>query len=567
MHDNRNAPLTMPLRRGAVCVVEGYGVRVRVKRGHLLVEDGYGAERRERVFSRATHGLSRLVVLGHEGFVTLEALRWLADLGIAYQQIDRDGRVLATSAIGGGDARLRRQQALAPHTDLGLEVARSILIAKLDGQRDVLSQLTDLAEVFEAFDHWRHSLREGASLEALLEAEREAALIYWGQWAVVEWRFSPRDAERVPAHWQRFGRRQSPLSSGPRLAVTPINALLNYLYALLEAETRIACLIVGLDPGLGVVHVDYRARDSFVLDLMEVGRPAVDAYVLNLVRSRIFIARNFGETSRGICRVLAPLAHELAETGHDWRQLIAPYAERIAEQLASAPDSRIDELPSPLMGARRRRAGAAGGSVRPPSPRPATVPRRRPQPKPLPACKRCGEPVPRRERVYCDACLPHYQSEQFAQAFVNSGLSTLEKQKAAGRDTTHGGKAAKRRGQSIAERKRAVREWEREFGKVVDLGVFEREILPLVRGVPLSRLVKATGLSLRYCSQIRRGEKVPHPRHWQALRDSALESPSAKWRVSHHPWRAHCDRMVTVGGPDRVLAVQGIHGVRSGGRG
>ena len=69
MHDNRNAPLTIPLRRGAVCVVEGYGVRIRVKRGHLIVEDGFGAERRERVFARATHGLSRLVVLGHEGFV------------------------------------------------------------------------------------------------------------------------------------------------------------------------------------------------------------------------------------------------------------------------------------------------------------------------------------------------------------------------------------------------------------------------------------------------------------------------------------------------------------------
>src|SRR5512133_104865 len=82
----------------------------------------------------------------------------------------------------------------------------------------------------------------------------------------------------------------------------------------------------------------------------------------------------------------------------------------------------------------------------------------------------------------------------------------------------HGKEAAERRGESIPARKRAIRDWERQFGKVVDLTVFESDVLPLICEVPLSRMVKATGLSLRYCSQIRRGEKVPHPRHWLALR-------------------------------------------------
>ena len=96
-------------------------------------------------------------------------------------------------------------------------------------------------------------------------------------------------------------------------------------------------------------------------------------------------------------------------------------------------------------------------------------------------------------------------------------LATLAAQ---GADPTHGGEAAERRGQTIGDRKQAIREWERQYGKIVDLTLFEREILPLIRDVPLSRLVKATGLSLRYCSQIRRGEKVPHPRHWEALQSA-----------------------------------------------
>jgi hypothetical protein len=37
----------------------------------------------------------------------------------------------------------------------------------------------------------------------------------------------------------------------------------------------------------------------------------------------------------------------------------------------------------------------------------------------------------------------------------------------------------------------------------------------LIQSVPLSRLQHATGLSLRYVSLIRRGERTPHPRHWR----------------------------------------------------
>jgi hypothetical protein len=118
-------------------------------------------------------------------------------------------------------------------------------------------------------------------------------------------------------------------------------------------------------------------------------------------------------------------------------------------------------------------------------------------------------------------CLPHYQREQLADVFVGSGLAKLELRKAKGDDPTHGGEAAKRRGESAAKRKREIAEWEREYGRLTDLDVFREKILPMMRNVPLSRLVRETGLSLRYCSQIRRGEKTPHPRHWEHFRRAA----------------------------------------------
>ena len=48
--------------------------------------------------------------------------------------------------------------------------------------------------------------------------------------------------------------REARLTASPRLAVNPLNAMLNYLYALLESEARLAVAALGLDPGLGVMH-------------------------------------------------------------------------------------------------------------------------------------------------------------------------------------------------------------------------------------------------------------------------------------------------------------------------
>jgi hypothetical protein len=149
--------------------------------------------------------------------------------------------------------------------------------------------------------------------------------------------------------------------------------------------------------------------------------------------------------------------------------------------------------------------------------------RTRPQrvPKPVHAemtkrCHRCGGELPHPRRVYCDDCLPHFRREQLERALDAPSPVQILRTRTGG-DATHGGEAAAKRGASITSRKQEIAEREQRHGKLIDLTAFEREILPLIREVPLSALVRATGLSLRYCSQIRRGEKTPHPRHWEAF--------------------------------------------------
>jgi len=152
-----------------------------------------------------------------------------------------------------------------------------------------------------------------ASIAEVLVAESTAALSYWECWATIPVRFHHRDADRVREHWQEFGTRSSPVSRTKRYAANPANALLNYLYALLEAETTLALHAAGLDPALGIWHTDESNRDSLTLDVMEAVRPVVDRYVLDLLQATTFRAGDFHETRTGSCRILPPLTHRLAD--------------------------------------------------------------------------------------------------------------------------------------------------------------------------------------------------------------------------------------------------------------
>ena len=80
-----------------------------------------------------------------------------------------------------------------------------------------------------------------------------AAYAYFGACRNIPVLWPKADLQRIPEHWRTVGSRQSPLSGGPRLAITPVHAILNYCFALLESETRLALAALGLDRILGSV--------------------------------------------------------------------------------------------------------------------------------------------------------------------------------------------------------------------------------------------------------------------------------------------------------------------------
>jgi CRISPR-associated endonuclease Cas1 len=493
---------------GGICVARGYGLKLHIHRGHLIVEDGVGRRRRTRRYHRVTSKLRRVVVIGHTGYITLEALRWIRDTKAGLVNLDADGEPIAVSVAPGPDvAGLRRAQALAACGAAGLEIARRLLAAKIAGQHALVHQLPGARDAVGLVEAAGEMVNDAPDLAGVLAGEARAASAYWQAWSTLPIPFAASMVHRLPEHWRTFGQRASLLGSGPRLATNPAGAILNYLYALLEAETVFACHALGLDPGLGIFHTDTPARASLALDLMEAARPAVDAYVLALLTQRVLDARQFVETRQGVCRLHPSFAGELAGTCTLWRNEVAPTVEWGAHTLAHHARS-----PVPLRTPITRRNTRAAWNKRAPEHRRRQLPA---EFVALPdSCRCCGGPLGDRRRRYCETCRADQLRGQGPAARQRAG-EILARLRADQRDPAHGGNAAKLRSQKNTAHQQAIRGWD---GPNSDPEIFQLDILPGLRDLPLGAIQDATGLSAHYCSLIRLGKRVPHARHWEALR-------------------------------------------------
>lgn len=499
------------IRKSGVLVLSGYGIRVQVNAGHLLANDGIADERRTIRLPRVGHGLRRLVIIGSDGFVSLEALRWLADQDAAFVMLDRDGSVLAaTGPVCHSDARLRRAQALASGNGVALEISKELIRQKLAAQEQVAREKLKDSLAANLIAENATAVGKAQMISALRLSESRAAHVYWSAWRNVPVTFPRRDLSRIPEHWQRFGARISPLTGSPRLAANPLNAMLNYLYAILESEACLAAAALGLDPGIGIMHVDTDSRDSLACDLMEPIRPLVDAYVLDWISREPVRREWFCEQRDGNCRLKSSFAAQLTETAPTWGRAVGPIAEWITNELWSTTKkpTRLRLPATRLTQSRRREAKGVAASL------PANKP-----PKPIRVCHGCGASV-KRDRDYCAACGLVLSTERMPE------VARI------GRVVAHSHRAQASRTET--QRRNAIAQYawrESDQPGWLTEEFYLKEIQPGLSGVRLSALALALNVCESYASDIRAGRRRPHPRHWQILAQLVGSGPERDAKV------------------------------------
>ena len=500
MAASHTLPHSHVIRKSGVLVLNGYGIRVQVSAGHLLLQDGIADERRTIRLPRVNHGLKRLVIIGSDGFITLEALRSISDMGASFLMLDRTGKMLAvTGPVAPSDAKLRRAQSLAVGNGTALKITKDLISLKLAGQELLVREMLHDPATADAIARFRATLPSAESVERVTLIEAQAAKLYWHSWADLPILWPRKDETRVPDHWKRFASRISPLTHSPRLAANPPNALLNFLYGLLEGEARLSAVAMGMDPAIGFLHVDTPNRDSLACDLMEVCRPGgVDAFVLNWLQSEPLRKSDFWEDRNGNCRIASSLAIKLCETSDTWRKLVAPVAEYVAQELwssASKPTSvsnRARQLIATRLTQQNKRE-VKGGNV-------PEVKR----PKPQHVCGGCGKPI-NAERDHCATCAIDGATERLGDAARIGRIAA---------------RSPEARAKHAASRRRhaeACSAW--DASKQPDWltsEVFSERIQPVLAGVPTSVIRSRIGVSRWYASRIRQGYR-PHPRHWLTL--------------------------------------------------
>jgi CRISPR-associated endonuclease Cas1 len=488
----------------SVAVVDGCGCHVGVSRGELLLRDGLSRYRRERRYPKVGSGLRRVLIMG-DASITTAALRWCASTGAAVAIVGSDTRLLATSASGVEDARIRRQQALAAGNEMGLAIAKMLLGAKVRGQARIAGKALGRPDVAQTIDAFALMLEAAQSVDECRNLEATSAEIYWRAWAAnpaTALRFARTDVSkgRIPARWSQFDGRRSFIgsSNANKRSERPLNSLLNLGYRLAEIEVRLQCFGVGVDPAFGVVHLDRAGRDGMVLDVLEVARPIVEAFILDLVAERAFGRSDFYEAPDGAVRVLMPLSHDLAAAMPLFGKVTAPYVEKVRNLLATGVETKITRSNS-LTGAARRAAAAKvkarkaaqalaaeRGSERAIQHRPSVTASR------LAGCVDCGAPITKPRRVRCDSCVDA--------------------------DPRQTPELRGRRAAAISSRRRAEAEWEEANpGQRWDPDYFAREIQPRLGAVRLLTIVEACGVSKATASTWRSGEWRPHTSHWVKL--------------------------------------------------
>ncbi|HEY1681768.1 MAG TPA: CRISPR-associated endonuclease Cas1 [Candidatus Tumulicola sp.] len=424
-----------------ILTVDGYNASLNVERGHLIVRDGFTqGDRREIRFPRGRCRVNRIVVRAPGGTVTMDAIRWCADMGIALSFMDSDSRLLNCMVPDAPhDGPVKRAQAISAVTDDAPHLARYLLGKKMDSQihameRDfprlgigtVSGNSASTAQVHAC----KAGLSKATTLVDFLGLEGRAAQFYWDVLVETPLPWRPWALSRIPAHWAAISPRTSGRRDRVRDATDPFNAVLNYAYTLLEVETRIACEAVGLDPDLGLIHIDDRLRESFIYDLLEPLRAKADVWALELLRKETMRPVMFHELRDGIVRLDPDLAGLLAKSLMPrFRSAALDLSSDYAKQLRRITVQRrlLREAPKPI----EQRRDMCENS----------------------RCGYCKERLPRKRLKYCGrTCYLKYSTEVARP--IEKAHARLAELRASGLSPGHGGEAAKRRGSALSENNR-----------------------------------------------------------------------------------------------------------------
>ncbi len=270
-------------------LLSGHGIKMNVDSAKLVIQDGRNSVEEEPAKYTLRPKITdydNLVVYGHSGYITFEAMRWLTKQNIQLTLLNWNGKLLTNVlSLESKQTKLKFAQYRAYESPLRIEIARNLIDAKIQRSKAVLDWLKErYPDVNSDVSKEYRKLPSTKTISEIMLIEARIGEIYW------------RELSKIFNDKFEFISRQQGKSSRPMGAVDPINTLLNYGYALLESECRKAINSIGLDTHVGFMHEMALGKEPLVYDLQEPFRFLVDLAIITSLEKKVFTKSDFIRT-------------------------------------------------------------------------------------------------------------------------------------------------------------------------------------------------------------------------------------------------------------------------------
>jgi CRISPR-associated protein Cas1 len=271
-------------------LINGFGTSINVDKRKLII-----INRNIRIhYEFYPHQINydSIIIDGHTGNISFEAIRWLSKHDIPVTVLNWDGNLLATinpKEVKNGELRVKQYMKYLD-SETRYNIAFTIVETKVRKSYELLCELSrfyeevDLDKINRSFENEKRLYEE-----AIKKRDKEYAirrlLLYEGQVALYYWETLTRIFNKLGPEF-KYQSRCSQSNYHNMNACDEVNAMLNYGYAILESEVRKLINSVGLDLSVGYLHELHAAKTPLVFDLQELYRWLIDLSVIQLLEDK-----------------------------------------------------------------------------------------------------------------------------------------------------------------------------------------------------------------------------------------------------------------------------------------
>lgn len=245
---------------------------------HKLRERLVIRHKEEVIFERHFRDVAHLFIYGNIQISTQVMSALLGQgIGCSFYSLDgkHKGNLVSTYVKG-----LPVKMAQVKHWKEGTlydELSRATILQKIDMQEAVLRKrrrqyddsAVKLKEVANTLNEQRENLKSrDIDIESDRGTEGYSAKLYFSVWSCL-----------MPADMMFHGRSRRPAND-------EVNSLLNFSYTIFMNDLQVRLDAKGFDTIFGFYHRLRSGRSSLTLDVLEVLRPAVDQWILSIIRNQ-----------------------------------------------------------------------------------------------------------------------------------------------------------------------------------------------------------------------------------------------------------------------------------------